>query len=296
MDGSNDISGFSMSFISYAQNFEDVMLWRTLKHVDNGFYIDVGAAWPEEHSVTKAFYDKGWRGVNVEPNPQMHKLLCEQRTRDVNLQQAVGDVCGRMTLNVIDGTGLSTLDASVAHRHQEGGWESLPVDVEVTTLASIWSTHVPGNQEVHFLKVDVEGHEEASLRGNDWQNNRPWIVVVEATRPSSQVTAHTEWEPILLIADYHLAYVDGLNRFYVAQEHLELLPAFQYPPNVFDDFVLNSRYKAEARAKRAETEALEAIEEAQQVHRQLEVVLASNSWRITAPLRAIGSWMRRLKS
>ena len=32
-----------MSFISYAQNFEDVMLWRALKHVENGFYIDVGA-------------------------------------------------------------------------------------------------------------------------------------------------------------------------------------------------------------------------------------------------------------
>ena len=27
-------------FISYAQNFEDVMLWRALKHVEKGFYID----------------------------------------------------------------------------------------------------------------------------------------------------------------------------------------------------------------------------------------------------------------
>ena len=63
-----------MTFISFAQNFEDVMLWRALKHVDGGFYIDVGAAWSDVHSVTKAFYDKDWHGINIEPNPQLHPL------------------------------------------------------------------------------------------------------------------------------------------------------------------------------------------------------------------------------
>ena len=32
-----------MRFISYAQNNEDVLLWRALGHVRDGFYIDVGA-------------------------------------------------------------------------------------------------------------------------------------------------------------------------------------------------------------------------------------------------------------
>ena len=57
-----------MRFISYAQNYEDVMLWRALQHIENGFYIDVGAAWPDVDSVTKAFYDKGWRGINKSTN------------------------------------------------------------------------------------------------------------------------------------------------------------------------------------------------------------------------------------
>lgn len=55
--------------ISYAQNFEDVMLMRALASIEKGFYIDVGAAWPDQDSVTKAFYEKGWLGVNIEPNP-----------------------------------------------------------------------------------------------------------------------------------------------------------------------------------------------------------------------------------
>ena len=53
-------------FISYAQNAEDVVLWRTLGHVPCGSYVDVGAADPTADSVTRGSM-KRWRGVNVEP-------------------------------------------------------------------------------------------------------------------------------------------------------------------------------------------------------------------------------------
>ena len=53
--------------ISYAQNFEDVMLARAFGDRRDGFYIDVGACFPDVASVTRHFYDLGWNGVNVEP-------------------------------------------------------------------------------------------------------------------------------------------------------------------------------------------------------------------------------------
>ena len=49
-----------MTFISYAQNFEDVIQWLVLREVENGFYIDVGACSPYDDSVTRAFYERGW--------------------------------------------------------------------------------------------------------------------------------------------------------------------------------------------------------------------------------------------
>ena len=64
-----------MTFVSYAQNFEDVMLWRALREVTHGFYIDVGAADPDSDSVTRAFYDRGWSGINVEPVAGAMRLL-----------------------------------------------------------------------------------------------------------------------------------------------------------------------------------------------------------------------------
>ena len=57
-----------MTFVSYAQNFEDVILWRALKHVKEGFYVDIGAQDPVINSVSLAFYEHGWRGVHVEPH------------------------------------------------------------------------------------------------------------------------------------------------------------------------------------------------------------------------------------
>ena len=274
-----------MTFISYAQNFEDIMLWRALKHIERGFYIDVGAWSPDLDSVTRAFYEHGWRGINVEPNPEFHAQLLTRRPRDINLRLAVSDESGTQIMNFLSNPGLSTLDETIAQEHARAGWTIDKQVVEVTTLATLWEQHVPVGQSVHFLKVDVEGFEEAALRGNDWSKYRPWIIVVEATLPMSQQEIHDAWEPILLNAGYHFTYADGLNRYYVANEHAELLPAFKYPPNVFDDFKLNMQNLAEARANEAEARANEAEAKAHYLDRDLRGLQASYCWRITRPLR-----------
>jgi FkbM family methyltransferase len=267
-----------MTFISYAQNFEDVMLWRALKHIENGFYIDVGAWSPDIHSVTRAFYEHGWRGINVEPTLEFHAQLQMRRHRDINLRIAVCDKPGAVIIDILINSGLSTLDETIAQKHARAGWTIDKQAVEATTLEILWSKYVPKGQNVHFLKVDVEGLEEAVLRGNDWLKCRPWIVVVEATRPMSQEECYEEWEPILATAGYRFAYLDGINRFYVACEHESLLSAFNYPPNVFDDFKLNELYQAEHRAQESETKT-------HQLNCELQAVYASRSWRITRPLR-----------
>ncbi len=275
--------------ISYAQNFEDVILERALKHVEKGFYIDVGAWSPDIDSVTRAFYERGWSGINIEPNPEFHDQLQERRPRDQNLRLAIGDQEGRLTMNFLGNPGLSTLDDVIADRHRQAGWSADRQEVQVTTLAVLWHQYVPEGQDVHFLKVDVEGLEEAVLHGNDWKNNRPWIVVVEATLPMSQVESYASWESILLSAGYLFAYADGLNRFYVSNENAALLSVFQYPPNVFDDFTLSRTQQAETRATQAETRATQA-------EGQLAHILESKIWRSTAPLRWAIRKFRRLQA
>ena len=82
--------------ISYAQNFEDVVLDRVFKNVRQGSYIDVGAYDPVEDSVTKTFYDRGWSGINVEPVKTLYQKLVHQRPRDQNMNVAVGRHAGQI--------------------------------------------------------------------------------------------------------------------------------------------------------------------------------------------------------
>jgi FkbM family methyltransferase len=277
-----------MRFVSFAQNFEDVMLWRALKGVERGFYIDVGAASPEVDSITRAFYDRGWRGINVEPHPELFAELVAARPRDTTLNVALGERAARVPFTIASHAALSTIDPRQARQLEQDGMPTASASVEVQTLRGVWDAHVPAGQAVHFLKVDVEGHERAVLLGNDWGSHRPWIVVVEATRPQSTEPSHGEWHDILADAAYELVYADGLNRFYVAEEHSELTPAFEYPPNVFDEFVRASEVQAWERSSRAEVELAAAGAE-------LAAMEASRSWRLTAPLRGVARLIRSLR-
>jgi len=290
-----------MSFISYAQNLEDVMLWRALKHIDRGFYVDLGAWSPDIDSVTRAFYESGWKGINIEPNPDFHTQLLERRPKDINLKIAISDTPGSLEMSFVEHPGLSTLDPEIAKTYQAAGWGVKKELVDVKSLEQVWKEHLPQGQDVHFMKIDIEGLEEAAIRGNDWTHNRPWIVVVEATLPMSQVESHQSWEPLLIEAGYRFAYADGLNRFYIAEEHCEFEEAFKYPPNVFDEYSLATQVNAERRAAEADAQAAQANERvkrieasAQILNEELFQVYQSHSWKITKPLRWIMGYIRGL--
>lgn len=267
-------------FVSFAQNLEDVMLWRALKHVDNGFYIDIGAYSPREDSVTAAFYERGWRGINIEPNVHLWQAFLEARPRDISVNVAAGDTPRTSTIYLVSNPRLSTLSADAARDRGREGYGVVARPIEMQTLASIWQTHVPPDQPVHFLNVGVEGFERQVLLGGDWVRLRPWIVVVDATRPMSADASHTEWEQILAQARYTFVYEDGFNRFYVAAERGDLIQAFGHPPNIFDGFVRASEHAAVERSKQSD-------ERAARLEVTLSALRSSRSWRLTAPLRAV---------
>ena len=223
-----------MPFISFAQNLEDVVLHRALSEITHGFYVDVGANSPDEQSVTRAFYERGWRGINIEPALGFHEELIAARPHDINLAVAAGDSIGTVTFYDIPGSELSTGNAELARRHQYSGLPSVERQVPLDTLDNIFETH--GVSVVHFLKIDVEGMEAAVLRGLSLRTVRPWIILIEATVARTQIPNHQEWDPLLTSRGYRFVHFDGLNRFYVAEEKAELIPRLEIQPNIFDDW------------------------------------------------------------
>jgi FkbM family methyltransferase len=230
--------------ISYAQNFEDVILRRVFRNRTSGFYIDVGAMDPTFESVTKFFYDQGWCGINIEPNESFFKKIVSERERDINLNIALGDREEVRTFYASNETGLSTFDESNRDRLVQRGFEAKERPVQVTTLAAVCREHV--DRPIDFLKVDCEGWEKQTLAGADWTQFRPTVVIVEATLPGIAVPAWSEWEPILIEdAKYDMVYFDGLNRFYLRRDSPGLRAHFSSPPNVFDGFTPHATVLAE---------------------------------------------------
>ena len=231
-----------MSFVSYAQNLEDVMLFRALKHIERGFYIDVGSQHPVLDSVTKAFYDRGWSGINIEPVSKYYQLIQKDRPRDININMLVGECEGEREFHEFPETGLSTTKIKFAESNSAAGYAVTARTVFCTTLDTICRQH--GVSVVHFLKIDVEGAEKEVLQGFSFDKVRPWVLVIEATLPMSTHDASTEWETLILSKGYEMVYFDGLNRYYIAEEQGSLREYFKTPPNVFDEYITYHHYQA----------------------------------------------------
>lgn len=250
---------------SYAQNFEDVLLWRALRDITNGFYVDLGAQHPTLDSVSRWFYDQGWRGVHVEPVPYYANLLRHDRRGDDVIEAVISDEPGEHMIYVFPDTGLSTMSLEIAETHKtQLGREWQECAVSSLSLSDVFTRH--RNREVHWLKVDVEGHERSAL--SSWRSNpvRPWIVLVEATYPNSQIEMHNEWEGLLTSRGYAFVYADGLNRYYLHEEHEDLRDRFRYPPNYFDHFSLDKHWATE----QLRNQNHQALEEALNQRRRAE--------------------------
>lgn len=226
-----------MRLISYAQNFEDVMLWRALKNISQGYYIDIGAHHPRHDSVSRLFYEHSWRGLHVEPLSVYCEALIADRPEELVMQAAVAERSGMLKFFEIPETGISTANEDIAAAHRSRGFNTIELDVPCITLEDVFAA-VPV-EDVHWLKIDVEGFEERVLASWGEAKIRPWIIVVESTLPLTQDESHQDWEFHLVGRDYKFCYFDGLNRFYVAAEHSDLSMSFGVGPNVFDQFELS---------------------------------------------------------
>lgn len=219
-----------MSFVSYAQNFEDVLLHRVFGGQETGFYVDVGAYRPVDGSTTKAFYDRGWSGINIEPGSVFTELAAA-RPRDVNLQMAVMDHAGEVAFIEDEA------DKGMSHVATEPLVGDTGRIVPCDTLESIVRAHSRG-RPVDFVKVDAEGAEAAIVQSTNWRCFRPRVLVLEATSPWSSKLVNQEWEPKLLEQGFVRAYFDGINCFYIPEEEVPALSRhFNVPVNVLDGVV-----------------------------------------------------------
>lgn len=207
-----------MRFYSYAQDSEDIVLFAVLQDVSNIFYIDVGANDPTYISVTKAFYERGGCGINIEPLRNMCQLLSEERPRDINLCIGIGAKEGEMelycagTASSFNADVIKNANLDCANRHRK----------KILTLTQVYEFYCKEKQPIHFCKIDVEGYEREVLKGCSFDIFRPWIFVIESAEPGTTIPSQSKWEDILIRNGYKLGYETQINRYYF-DERLDYL-------------------------------------------------------------------------
>jgi FkbM family methyltransferase len=208
--------------LSYSQNLEDYHLSLAFAGQTTGTYIDIGAGHPIADNVSFWFYERGWQGIVVEPQPELAALYQRLRPRDIAFRGLIGRESGEIDFHVVDRLhGLSTTRVDVAQKARDFGANYQTRRMPVTTLAELCESY--GVSSIDFLKIDVEGAEGDVLLGGDWQRFRPKVVLVEAISPMTSEPSWQHWEPFLFAQGYRFVLFDTLNRFYVAQEQPEIM-------------------------------------------------------------------------
>lgn len=168
---------------SYSQCGEDLIVAHALKWlgIQRPTYLDIGAFDPKYISNTYHFYQRGCRGVCVEPDPDAYRLLKLFRYRDVCLNVGIGTSAEPVTapFYVMTSRFLNTFSEPDAQRCASYGQERIEAVVPVTLLPINRVVQDHFHSAPDFVSLDVEGLDLPILRTLDFHRFRPKVFCVE---------------------------------------------------------------------------------------------------------------------
>lgn len=203
---------------SYSQEGEDMILRRIFENRKEGFFVDVGAYHPTLYSNTCFFYRMGWRGINIEPNPEYIWMFQKYRNRDINLAVGVSDVETDLPYYMFNEPALNTVEEAIAKRPTRNKERVYPIGktvINVRRLETILQEHLPENRKIDFLSVDVEGHEFQVILSNDWERFRPKCLLVEVLYSDLEEIIRSKLHRFMKEAGYTLHAKTANTLFYL---------------------------------------------------------------------------------
>jgi FkbM family methyltransferase len=183
---------------SFSQAGEDLVMHFLFQQLQvlRPSYLDIGANLPVAGSNTYFFYNKGAKGVCIEPDPELYGLIREQRPRDVVLNAGIGLGAGRTgDLHVFPHpyTGWNTFSGEEARRRvAESGIRIKEVkQLSLLDINEVIRDHF--DPWPNFISIDVEGMDLAILQTLDFSRYRPEVICAEtvafgALNPGKKMT------------------------------------------------------------------------------------------------------------
>lgn len=164
----------------FGQHADDLILEAIFARIgiEKPSYIDLGANHPLAISNTAALYFHGCRGINIEANPVLMRVIERVRPEDINLNVGVSVKEGVLPFYKYDDkSGLNTFSRTEAESWGSGKIKEV-IELPVTTLKKIVDKYCPDGFP-DFLDCDIEGLDFAVLEDYDLVSDGPKVICVE---------------------------------------------------------------------------------------------------------------------
>lgn len=163
---------------SWSGHFEDVTIDKLLGNKKKGFYVDVGAYDPQLGNNTKRFYNKGWSGINIEPDFERYNNFVKQRERDINLNIGISNTKSTLTFYQMFPESISTFSKKQMKLKLKEGFKLISTKtVEVKRLEDVLNKFKVKN--IDFISIDTEGLDFNVLEGINWNKTKPKVICIE---------------------------------------------------------------------------------------------------------------------
>lgn len=208
--------------ISYAQHGDDFMILNLFEliGIKGETYLDIGAHHPKTISNTALLYEKGWRGVNVEANPNLIHAFKVERPRDITVNVGVAAQAGTLPFFMHHAeAGRNTFDPKERDQLIAEGHPVLETKmIAVVTINDLVGTYFGGIWP-DLVSIDAEGFdieiiESARFMAQPFHHVGPKVIVIEIRR-------HDTLRMIQLMIEkgYYLYCRMGENLFFVDEQY-----------------------------------------------------------------------------
>lgn len=180
-------------------------------------YLDLGAHHPTTISNTRLLYERGWRGVNIEANPELIPAFHSERPEDTTVQIGVGpETTGATFYKYSPTSGRNTFS-----KDEVATLEGV-LKVSETVPLNLWSVNriverFCGGVWPAFLSVDIEGLDHAVLESADFSASAPMVICVETRRHETEAR-----RALLEQKGFFLYCRMGENLFFVRKDFKEV--------------------------------------------------------------------------
>jgi len=207
-----NIFGRGFAKTHYSQSGEDILVGKLFTKKD-GFYVDVGAYHPEHYSNTYLLWKQGWRGMNIDPNPESISFFKRRRSQDINLELGVSSENKELAYYIFNHKSCNTFSREQKEKMEKRSYIRLleTRTVPCLPLRNILARHLPAGVQIDFMNIDVEGLDIEVLASNDWDRFSPTVIAIEDVNFSVEKPLESRVYAFLTKKGYRLFAFTGMT-------------------------------------------------------------------------------------